>query len=38
MMTGCLLALFINRDVTGYKLLVAPIIVQEMVFAVWLLV
>ena len=38
MLTGCLLALFSNSDVTGYKLLVAPIFVQEMVFAVWLLV
>lgn len=38
MMTGCLLALFSNSDVTGYKLLVAPIFVQEMVLAVWLLV
>jgi Domain of unknown function (DUF4386) len=37
-MTACLLALFSNSDVTGYKLLVAPIFVQEMVIAVWLLV
>jgi hypothetical protein len=38
MLTACLLALFSNSDVTEYKLLVAPIFVQEMVFAVWLLV
>ena len=38
MMTGCLLALFSNSDVTGYKVLVAPIFAQEMVLAIWLLV
>ncbi len=38
MMTGCLLALFSNSDVTAYKPLVAPIFVQELVLAVWLLV
>jgi hypothetical protein len=37
-MTACLLALFSNSPVTGYKLLILPIAVQEMVFAVWLLV
>jgi len=36
--TGCLLALFSNSDVTGYKLLVAPIFFQEIVLAFWLLV
>ncbi|HEY5248184.1 MAG TPA: DUF4386 domain-containing protein [Dermatophilaceae bacterium] len=38
MLTACLLALFSNNDVTGYKVLIAPIALQEMVFAVWLLV
>jgi hypothetical protein len=38
MMTACLLALFSNSPVTGYTLLILPIAVQEMVFAVWLLV
>ena len=38
MMTACLLALFSNSPVTGYVLLALPIAVQEMVFAVWLLV
>jgi hypothetical protein len=37
-MTACLLALFSNSPVTGYKLLILPIAVQEMVFAVRLLV
>jgi len=38
MMTACLLALFSNSPVTGYTLFILPIAVQEMVFAVWLLV
>ena len=38
MLTGCLLALFRNNDVTGYTILIAPIALQEMVFAVWLLI
>jgi hypothetical protein len=38
MMTACLLALFSDSPITGYTLLVLPIAVQEMVFAVWLLV
>ncbi len=38
MMTACLLALFHNTAVTGYVVLAAPIFIQEMVFAVWLLV
>jgi len=38
MFTACLLALFRNSDITGYTLLIAPIALQEMVFAVWLLV
>ena len=38
MAVACLLALFSNSDVTGYKLLAAPIFVQELVMAVWLLV
>jgi hypothetical protein len=38
MMTACLLALFSDRPITGYTLLVLPIAVQEMVLAVWLLV
>jgi hypothetical protein len=38
MMTACLLALFSNRPVTGYTLLILPIAVQEIVLAVWLLV
>lgn len=37
MLTACLLALFSNSMVTGYIPLAAPIGVQEMVFAVWLL-
>jgi hypothetical protein len=37
-MAACLLALFSNSPVTGYKLFILPIAVQEMVFAVWLLV
>jgi hypothetical protein len=38
MMTACMLALFDNRPVTGYTLLILPIALQEMVLAVWLLV
>lgn len=38
MMTACLVALFSNSPVTGYALLILPILVQEMVLAVWLLV
>ena len=38
MMIACLLALFNDSPVTGYVLLALPIGVQEMVFAVWLLV
>ncbi|SER97151.1 protein of unknown function [Pedococcus cremeus] len=38
MLCGCLLALFSDSDVTGYKPLVAPIFLQELVLAVWLLV
>ena len=34
---ACLLALFSNSDVTGYKVLLAPIFVQELVMAGWLL-
>jgi hypothetical protein len=37
MLVACLLALFSNSDVTGYTLLAAPIFVQELVLAVWLL-
>lgn len=38
MLTACLLALFSNSMVTGYVPWIIPIGVQEMVFAVWLLV
>jgi Domain of unknown function (DUF4386) len=38
MMTACLLALFSNSPVTGYTLLILPILVQELVLAGWLLV
>ena len=38
LMTACALALFSNSDVTAYKPLAAPIFVQELVLAVWLLV
>ena len=34
---ACLMALFADTPVTGYTLLIAPIAVQEMVFAAWLL-
>jgi hypothetical protein len=37
MAVACLLALFSNGDVTDYKLLAAPIFVQELVLAGWLL-
>ncbi len=38
MMTACVLALFSDSAVTGYVLLALPIGVQEIVFALWLLV
>jgi hypothetical protein len=38
MLSACLLALFSDRPVTGYTLLILPIAVQEIVLAVWLLV
>ncbi len=38
MLAACLLALFSDRYVTGYALLILPIAVQEMVLAVWLIV
>jgi hypothetical protein len=38
MLTACLFALFTDSPVTGYVVLAAPIGVQEIVFAVWLLV
>ena len=38
MLTACLLALFGNSDVTGYKVLILPVFLQELVLAVWLLV
>jgi hypothetical protein len=37
MMSACLLALFSDNPVTGYTFLILPILVQEMVLAVWLL-
>src|SRR5207302_4646348 len=38
MLAACLWALFSDRYVTGYALLILPIAVQEMVLAVWLIV
>ena len=38
MMTACVLALFSGNRITSYIPLAAPIIVQEMVLAVWLIV
>lgn len=38
MMTACFLALFSNSPVTEYVPFILPILVQEMVLAVWLLV
>jgi hypothetical protein len=38
MLAACLLALFSDRYVTGYGILILPIAVQEMVLAVWLIV
>ncbi len=38
MFVACLAALFSGNPVTGYMLLIIPILLQEMVFAVWLLV
>jgi hypothetical protein len=37
MTTACLLALFSDNPVTGYTILILPILVQEMVLALWLL-
>jgi|tagenome__1003787_1003787.scaffolds.fasta_scaffold20945953_3 hypothetical protein len=37
MLTACLLALFSDRPITGFTLLILPIAVQEIVLAVWLL-
>jgi Domain of unknown function (DUF4386) len=37
MMSACVLALFSDKPVTGYILLAAPIALQEMVLAVWLI-
>ena len=37
MLTACLFALFSDKPVTGYTVLILPIAVQEMVLAVWLL-
>jgi hypothetical protein len=37
-MSACLLALFRDSPVTGYTFLILPIAVQEIVFALWLLV
>lgn len=37
LLTACVSALFSNTPVTGYTLLIAPIAVQEIVLAVWLL-
>lgn len=36
--TACLLALFTNRPVTGYTLLILPIAIQETALAIWLLI
>jgi hypothetical protein len=38
MTAACVLALFSDNPVTGYILLAAPIALQEMVLAVWLIV
>jgi hypothetical protein len=38
MATACVLSLFSDNPVTGYTLLFLPIALQEMVFAVWLIV
>ncbi len=38
MLAACVLALFSDNPVTGYILLAFPIILQEMVLAVWLIV
>jgi hypothetical protein len=37
-MVACTLALFADKPVTGYTLLILPIALQEMVLAVWLLI
>ena len=38
MMVACTLALFDDKPVTGYTLLILPIALQEIVLAVWLLI
>jgi len=38
MLTACLLALFSDNPVTGYVVLILPILVQELVLAAWLLI
>ena len=38
MLTACLLALFSDSPVTGYVVLILPILVQELVLAAWLLI
>ena len=38
MLTACLLALFSDSPVTGYAVLILPILVQELVLAAWLLI
>jgi hypothetical protein len=38
MMAACLLSLFSGNRITSYTRLVFPIFLQEMVFAVWLIV
>jgi len=38
MLTACLLALFSDSPVTGYTVLILPILVQELVLAAWLLI
>ena len=37
MLTACVLAVFADRPITGYAPLIAPIALQEMVLAAWLL-
>ncbi|OLE24676.1 MAG: hypothetical protein AUG44_18415 [Actinobacteria bacterium 13_1_20CM_3_71_11] len=38
MLIACLLALFSDSPVTGYVVLILPILVQELVLAAWLLI
>lgn len=38
MLTACVLALFRNNAVTGYVLLILPILIQEYALAIWLLI